>query len=135
MSYISWNEKYSVNNREIDYQHKTIIRLINELDDSQAEKNRTGSIERTLLELVKYTAYHFSYEEKLLVECGYPHAREHISQHNGLIEELKQFMIRNNNENELPADDLRYFLSDWLKFHIMKSDKNYSSFLSDISIN
>ena len=135
MAYISWDEKYSVNNREIDSQHKTIIRLINELDDSPAGKNPKGGIERVLLELVKYTAYHFSYEEKLLVQFGYPQIKEHMSQHNSLIEELKQFMIRNSNENELPAEDLKHFLSDWLKSHIMRSDKKYSTYLSDISFN
>lgn len=135
MSFISWEEKYSVNNREIDSQHKTIIRLINEVMKNAIENKQAGCIERVLYELVKYTAYHFSYEEKMMVKCGYPGAKLHISQHNHLIEELKNFMIRNSTQADLPAKDLMNFLSDWLKSHIMGVDKNYSILLGDIRIN
>jgi hemerythrin len=135
MLFISWDEIYSVNNREIDSQHQTIIRLINELNDGAYENKRTGSIERILYELVKYTAFHFSFEEKLMVQFGYPDTKSHMSKHNYLIEELKKFMVKNGNENNLPANDLMIFLSDWLKTHIMGVDKKYSTFLSDNSIN
>ena len=135
MSIINWDEKYSVGNREIDSQHKTIIRLINELNDNDCESTRAGVTERVLLELVKYTAYHFSFEEKLLVQYRYPDTILHMSQHNSLIEELKKFMIRNGNESNLPANDLMIFLSDWLKSHIIAEDKKYSAFLGDIGIN
>ena len=135
MSFISWDEIYTVNNREIDSQHKTIIRFINELNDGAIESKRAGCTERVLYELVKYTSYHFSYEENLMVQYGYPDTKVHMSQHNYLIEELKKFMIRNDKKNHLPANDLMIFLSDWLKSHIMGADKNYSTFLSDININ
>ena len=135
MSYISWEEIYSVNNRELDSQHKTIIRLINELSVGDSESEQIGSIEKVLYELVKYTAYHFSYEENLMVQFGYPNTRAHILQHNYLIEKLKQFMIRNGDKNHLPANDLMIFLSDWLKSHIMGVDKFYSTLLGDLSVN
>jgi hemerythrin-like metal-binding protein len=84
MGFIKWNDNFSVKVSEVDNQHKELIGLINQLYDAmRVGKGREvpGSV---LTELVNYTVYHFSTEERLFQEHGYPEYERHKQIHDDL---------------------------------------------------
>ena len=80
--------------------------------------------------LATYTHIHFTYEENMFAEFGYPDSEEHKKQHQALIDQIielkKEF---NNNPQGTISADLMLFLKRWLTNHIMKTDKEYTEFL------
>ncbi|MBI4848457.1 MAG: bacteriohemerythrin, partial [Nitrospirae bacterium] len=88
MSLVTWEETMSVNVKEIDDQHKKLISLINELHEgiqSGEEKNILGDV---LEELINYTRYHFSAEERRMKQFSYIGYLEHKIEHDDLTDKV-----------------------------------------------
>lgn len=135
MDLVTWSDEYSVNIREIDSQHKKLVKLINSLHAEADEKDLHKTVGDILEELIKYTVYHFSFEESLFARYSYPETRIHIRAHTDLIEQIKTFLNEYHSRgNVLPAD-LINFLRSWLIDHIVGEDKKYSSYLNSKGVN
>jgi hemerythrin len=130
MALIDWNNNYSVKVREIDEQHKKLVLMINVLHSSMKEGKGREIIGEILDELVKYTVYHFSFEESLFAKFGYADMRNHVSQHNNLVEKVKDFVAKYQSGSSIVTIELLNFLKDWLTNHIVGADKQYSAFLN-----
>jgi hemerythrin len=131
MGFITWNNHYSVNVREIDEQHKKLIALANQLYDAMRAGKGPDALDPVLHELVDYTAYHFECEERLLLQHGYPEHDEHKEQHDSLAEKTRQFMEDFTRGQGSRSMDVMLFLSNWLNIHILEVDKRYATFLID----
>jgi hemerythrin-like metal-binding protein len=134
MSLISWNENYSVKIKDIDDQHKKLIDLINELHYAMKSGRGKEVVGKILLELVKYTEQHFSFEEKLFTKYNYPEGRTHSKTHQDLIDQLNEFISKYDSGQNTLSIELMNFLRDWLTNHIMGTDKKYISFLNSKGI-
>ena len=89
MPYVSWNKSFSVNNIEIDNQHKKLFELINKLHSSLKAGQGNTVLKPVLMELVEYVKVHFAHEEKLMKEKQYPDYDKHKQKHEEYISELK----------------------------------------------
>ncbi|MDH3979222.1 MAG: bacteriohemerythrin [Gammaproteobacteria bacterium] len=127
--YIEWRDEYSVGIDSIDQQHRKLINLINQL--ATAVDYSTGEeFEReALAELVDYTKTHFSYEEGLMEENGYPDFEAHKAQHNAMIREVDAVLAEYEEDHDLAMRHGFNYLKSWLIDHINGTDKQYSSFL------
>lgn len=130
MSLITWNDKYSVNINEIDGQHQKLVRLINLLHDSMKEGKGRDLIGKVLNDLVNYTIFHFSYEEKLFDKYGYPGNQTHRLEHKNLVEKVKKFVQDFEKGKGVLPFEVMNFLQDWLLNHISGTDKKYSAFFN-----
>lgn len=130
MALINWNESYSVKIKEIDSQHKKLVDLINQLHDKMKEGKGKDAVGSVLDELVKYTVYHFSYEESLFAKYSYPEMRTHARSHSDLIEQVKVYVKDFQAGNGVLPMDLMSFLKKWLVDHISGEDKKYTPFLN-----
>ena len=130
MALFTWNDSYSVNIREIDDQHKILVKLINDLHDAMKVGKGKEVMGTTIKELVDYTAYHFDHEEKLFTSNGYPESSQHKAIHEKLIAEVKTLQKNYESGNTVISMEVMNFLKDWLSGHIMGTDKKYSSFLN-----
>ena len=81
MVLMEWDDRLSVGVASIDDQHKQLIKLVNTL--YQALQNGQGNevLCQTYADLVDYTLTHFSHEEAMMREAGYPGAVDHCRQH------------------------------------------------------
>ncbi len=74
-------------------------------------------------ELINYTHYHFSREEKLMKESGYQGLMEHMNEH----EEFRAKVMVILNSYEQRENDIQNRviseLSTWLRDHIMGTDR------------
>lgn len=66
MPTLVWSEKYSVNVAEIDAQHKQLLEHVNRLHAGVAAKIDKEDLRQLVLDLIEYTRFHFSTEERLM---------------------------------------------------------------------
>ena len=91
MSFISWNESFTVHVTEIDQQHKELVATLNELADAMAVGKGRKSLSLTLDRLIRYTEYHFTTEERYFAQFGYPEAEAHYKEHTAFVEKIADF--------------------------------------------
>jgi hemerythrin len=130
MILIKWDDQLSVKNAKIDSQHQTLITMINDLHDSMMAGKGKEVMQKTIQGLVRYAKEHFSTEEQMFLQYGYPDAANHQKEHKKFIEKIDEF------SNDFSAGkiglsiEVMNFLSDWLKNHIMGCDQEYVPYLS-----
>ncbi|MDH5711431.1 MAG: bacteriohemerythrin [Gammaproteobacteria bacterium] len=127
--FLEWKAEYSVGIDSIDKQHRKLVNLINQL--STAVKYSTGEeFEREALdELVNYTKTHFTYEEGVMEQNGYPDFEAHKAQHVKMISKVEEVLARYESDPDTAMSNAADFLKDWLINHINGTDKEYSSYL------
>jgi len=127
--FIIWKDEYSVGLDSIDQQHKKLINLINQLQTA-VDYSTGEEFEREALdELVDYTKTHFTFEEGLMEDNGYPDFEAHKAQHVKMIKEVEKVLSMYEEDHDTAMDNAVNFLKDWLIHHINGTDKEYSSFL------
>lgn len=129
--YIEWKDEYSVGLDSIDQQHKKLLALINQLQTA-VDYSTGEEFEREALdELVDYTKTHFSYEEGLMEQNGYPGFEPHRAKHKEMIREVEEVLAEYEEDHDLAMEHGSKFLKNWLINHINGTDKEYSRFLID----
>jgi hemerythrin len=129
MPLITWNDSMSVQIAEIDTQHRCLIELVNRLHDSMKAGQGNAIIGAILSDILSYTKFHFSTEEKYFQQFGYPEYLRHKMQHDELAQKAKSLNESYAKGKLTITVEVLNFLTDWLKTHILESDKKYSSFL------
>lgn len=128
MSRIVWQEEYSVGVSRLDEQHKRLVAIINRLEDAVEEGEEKGEMVKVLDSLAGYIRTHFTDEERLMSEYGYPGTEEHQKEHvrlAGKVADIYRDYFRGN----LPLSaEVMDFLNSWLAEHIAGSDRKYAAF-------
>lgn len=129
MALMQWNTLFNTNIKIIDEQHQGLVEILNSLYDSILIDNSSADLEELLEKLVNYTVIHFKTEEELLDKYNYPKTAEHKAEHNDLADKAKKY-LKDYKSGDLDfTDDVIYFVKDWLKKHMVHTDKKYSAFL------
>lgn len=135
MPLITWQETYSVGVELLDDDHRLLISLINQLEEStscEEEENVTGNV---LTVLAEYTKTHFAREELMMQKAGYPAAAEHIKEHQKLANQVQDIVTRYRaGEHDSLNNDVLIFLRSWLMGHILGVDKQYSPYLKTVTL-
>lgn len=111
---VVFTDEMSVGNDDIDEQHMQFINIINCLMLGEREKGYEA--------LLEYAKHHFAHEEKIMKSVGYPGLRKHIKLHRDFVKTLK-------NMKDASSEEIHKYTVNWLINHIMKVDKQYSSYL------
>ena len=126
---VEWSGKYVIGIDIFDDQHKKLFDLINNLEKSVREGNSRAVIGNTLSELVQYTVTHFSHEERVLLEYGYPDYEYHLQEHNDLLGQVREFKNNIDAGKSVMTMELMGFMVNWLTNHINQTDRKYVHFL------
>ena len=130
MPLFNWSTQYETGILLVDSQHKKLVDAINDLHEAMKEGKGKEKIEKTLNFLVDYTVLHFSAEEKLMQQKNYPDYTNHKKVHDKLVAEVKDIKTKYLAGKILPMQ-VSTFMSDWLKNHILGTDKKYIPFLKN----
>lgn len=130
MPIMSWTDTYSVGVAEIDLQHKKLIDLINALHDAMTKGQAKSVLGKILGDLISYCANHFSAEEKLFDQHGYPDAAEHKEKHQKMTSKVLALQQQFEQGKATITLDVMDFLQQWLDKHILGTDKKYGPFLN-----
>jgi len=125
-----WDHRYSVNIAEMDHQHQRLFRMVAELEHALRTGRADSIIDEVLEKVIQHTISHFAAEEDLMQQHGFPGLAAHRNEHQMLAQKLAQFNLSNMAGRPDIAAAFLDFLQDWLRDHILKTDKEYSEFLN-----
>ncbi|HRP70454.1 MAG TPA: bacteriohemerythrin [Turneriella sp.] len=131
MPEMEWSNDYATGIDEIDKQHIFLFDLVNRLIREAAISATPASINEVIEELVRYTVYHFDFEEGIMKKVNYPHYTEHKKKHEGLKAQV-QLYAAELRAGGLDMVDFVDFMKSWLKFHILREDMKYVAALAPV---
>jgi hemerythrin len=121
---IRWIDAYKIGHEQIDAEHQELFKLVNQF----LLANDKGSLTLSAMGMFKYTREHFTHEEDLMHDLGYPSIRDHVGQHNDLLSRLNG-IAENIANDTLNKPDLESFLSHWLLNHIGSADAELAGYI------
>ncbi len=121
MALFSWDSSFETGNSMIDQQHLRLVDLINELADALAGQVGDTVPDRIHRQLLDYTRYHFSSEEKLMRASGID--EESFQRHRQKHQEFIRSIDLENATVQRHPEDLLSYLMDWLISHILDTDR------------
>ena len=132
MKNLEWSELLSVDIDEIDEDHRKLLEIFNLLNHALAGKESADYQAAVLEELINFTAWHFSHEERLMIKHGYRDFDEHKAAHRELLNSARQFQQRIIRADISMSDDDFVFLERWLTEHILTDDKRLGAYLLQV---
>ncbi len=130
--WIPWLRHYEVNVSEIDYQHRELFRMFNELLDATWDGEGKDSIKESIIFLADYVANHFATEEKYMKQHDFPDYPVHKKLHDDFTADVTAF-IKEYGIKEISSDLLVSVvlkLGDWTRDHIRGMDQDLGAFLT-----
>jgi len=132
---LKFSESSKLGIEEVDRQHEKMIDLMNDVHLMSAQGRSAKAIASSLQSLIEYTQVHFSWEEDFFDSYNYPDSRKHKATHAKLIDELNNHQLKISISKQDNIDRELEKLNTWLIHHIDHSDKDYASFITEVSRN
>jgi hemerythrin len=127
---IVWDDKFNLGIDTVDEHHRTLVELINAIYTSIEHPGNPAFAEKALLDLHKYTDYHFDYEEQLMKEMNYPLYEDHVITHRQFRRQITDLKNQFARHQSVVDFDLVMLLKDWFMRHSQDEDREYVSFLN-----
>jgi len=121
-----WNENFDTGIAIIDEQHTKLVELLNTLACHLAFGSDAPELNRIFAELSDYASYHFKTEEDIWLQYlpDDPNTLQHAIDHQSFITEVTRMKHDLDTlSSEKVVDEIVSFLTHWLAFHILESDK------------
>ena len=128
MPLITWSDELSIGIPKIDTEHQKLVAILNQLDEAMKTGKGTRVMGDILDQLVEYTQFHFTQEEKQMADADYPDLHLHESQHRQLVEKVVKFQQDFVVSRRRITRDMMAFLKYWLTNHIMVDDKAFGEY-------
>ena len=128
---IAWDDNLLTGNAIVDMQHQKLFEKLDDLVRSCEVGAETENLRGTLDFLVETAVKHFTDEEALQLECGFPEYVMHKKLHaeiQSAIGELTERFEQTGSSKQL-SDDVNKIVIKWLVNHIQQEDKKISDHL------
>jgi hemerythrin len=133
MNFINWDKSLSVKVKEIDTQHKELIKLINKTHKLAKKTQNDSELTPLVDEMIEFARIHFSTEERYFDKYHYPDAEKHKKEHLKLL--LKVLKFKDKLDAKQPIlEDFLQFLKDWLEDHLKTQDHKYVGFFQECGL-
>ena len=122
MKYLQWNEQFSVGVDSVDYEHQTLIDMLNLIFAELDDRRNVDAIKRTMADVHLEISAHFALEERIMRQAGYDEFEAHKNDHEELLDQIRTMMEAIENDPETAMDLLSVELSDWFSVHFASFD-------------
>jgi hemerythrin-like metal-binding protein len=129
MAFFTWKDQFSVNNEEMDSQHKMFFEYLNQMFDAVQRFDKEENLGQMFEKLTEYADHHFKSEESLMRKISYPDLATQQQQHAFFISRLKEFKNSYRSKQFALPESTFAFMKDWLLEHILQEDMKYGNFL------
>ena len=129
---IAWKKELEIGNEMIDTQHRMLVLLLKKLDLALTSRMDQKVVMGIMLEIKKFTEFHFLSEENLMAELRYPGLEDHERIHSELLGVLNVFIAKINRQQEAPEDILPQIVS-WVTNHVISEDLKIAEYLKSAS--
>ena len=123
MGMIDCCEKFSVGHAWIDADHRDLVSRLNRLFLAVMSGAEPEEQRQLLDALIASTASHFAREEELMLKMSYVGLEKHKAEHDILLDEVRELQVRFNSGSIALTESLFDYLSEWLNFHTVTTDK------------
>jgi methyl-accepting chemotaxis protein len=126
-----WDRSLETGHKVIDGQHRQLFAAINGLLDAFRNGKGKEELVKALNFLQDYTIKHFSDEEELQKQCGYPDYPNHHKLHEGLtavVKELNRKLSVQGISDEL-IREVHQNVGVWLVTHIKAQDTKLAAYI------
>jgi len=132
---IAWDDSLLTGNAMVDMRHQRIFERLSDIVHSCEDGSETAKLDDTLSFLVNHAIRHFTDEEALLLEYGYPDYEAHKQEHNDFKETVGELMQRfeQNGASEELSMDVNKIIVRWLIYHVQHEDKKFSEYIRNTS--
>ena len=134
MAYLNWSDSLSVKVSSVDDQHKKLFDLINSFYEGISQGSNKETMLKLIMGLKNYTVTHFTHEERLLRQAGYPDFDNHKRQHEDFIKKVNEFQEKYTSGKLILSLEVTGFIKTWITEHIMKTDKMYVAHLTNAGL-
>jgi hemerythrin len=131
MAFLKWTQAFSVGVALFDEQHRTLVRMLNDLHTAMMDGRGKEVLGPTLDGLVDYTSTHFTDEEQLMARHGYPELEPHREEHRKLVAQVLELREQYRAGRAALTIEVMAFLKDWLVQHIQGTDRRYGAHLHE----
>lgn len=124
MTFLAWDESFTIGAPSLDAQHKVLVEALNELSTAVmrgTERNRTGTLLRSF---AGYMRNHWVIEERVMADVHSPDMEKHKGLHRHLLQTAEEQLTRFERGEAVNLDSLRV-LRDGLTHHIRQVDSDY----------
>lgn len=115
----------SVGSEELDYQHRHMIAIINEVYRAYVSNARREDIAAIIDKLAQYMVYHFSMEEVYFEMFNFYDRDNHVKEHMVFREKVEEFINKYKSDDANLTCEVMNFLKDWFSDHVLVSDMKY----------
>ena len=122
MALIEWSDNFSVGVADIDHEHKSLIDLINQLYANLRQGASADDIADFFGEIYANISAHFALEEKLMRESRYEEYAAHKSEHEQLLDEIRDLMDEYEQQSAIDENQLSTRLQGWFGEHFRTMD-------------
>lgn len=123
-TFLEWTEAHRIGIDMLDYEHQDLFNRLNELHEELRRHDERDKIEACLGEIHARMAAHFALEEKFMREKKYANYLQHKAEHNELLEEFVEFMMRfARNPDLVYGEAEQQTLKRWVVEHVLTSDR------------
>jgi len=130
---IEWSPAVAVGHEEIDDQHRALFKFVKGLVEAIQKTRNLSEIRTAISFLDNYVAEHFTAEETVMEEHGYPFLPLQIAEHQRFVDRFGKFKkeIRKGfrTRRNFLLFHAQILLIDWVVNHTSKLDRHFGRFL------
>jgi hemerythrin-like metal-binding protein len=122
MVLIEWREEFCTGIPGVDYEHEKLIEQVNSvyaLIDDEVDRDRVIDM---LGDIYGSISAHFALEEQMMKKHGYDRYQEHRTDHERLLDEIREISDDFENSTELDTQRFKQRLNDWFAIHFKTHD-------------
>lgn len=129
MQNFEWSSIFVSGIDVIDFQHKILVERINEMINSINKNENQENLMFLFVFLEDYIIYHFSTEEQFFNSFNYLDKEKHLREHHEFNEKIVRFKKEYQEGLVCIDESLIEFLLNWLKEHLLDTDKKFTESL------
>ena len=122
-AFFPWISSFATGLEPVDSQHKKLVEMLNTLFEAMNERKGAEVVGVILDEMLDYAENHFVAEEALFEKYEVADRVQHKKEHDLFRAQLDRFQENRRAGRIQLTVEVAVFLKDWLKHHILQSDR------------
>ncbi len=119
---IAWRPEFSVGDPAVDHEHRELVDLVNNAAGAILEGRPDADVDRSLGDLYRAISAHFAHEEKQMTRARYDQLAPHKTDHERLLDSLRDIMDGDLSGKAATAARLTEVLEAWFTDHFRTHD-------------